>query len=221
MSKQPGGDKVTRYIVIGMVVFIVAVGVIFSFVSSSSKAAPYPSIVSKSEGYGIVFNGDLKNVPKVDIWEDMQCPFCGRFEGVNGPYIQKLIKEKKATIVFHMLSFAGPESVLAANAIACSADEGKFLQYHEYLYATQSPTENSGKWSTEGLLSAGSEVGLTSSTFKSCVADGTYGQWVKNVADDGASKNINATPTVFKDGQKLDGNVVFFDPVAFAKAIEG
>ena len=74
MSKQQGGDKVTRYIVIGMVVFIVAVGVIFSFVSSSSKAAPYPSIVSKSEGYGIVFNGDLKSVPKVDIWEDMQCP---------------------------------------------------------------------------------------------------------------------------------------------------
>jgi protein-disulfide isomerase len=151
----------------------------------------------------------------------MQCPYCARFEGVNGPYIQKLITEKKATIVFHMLSFAGPESVLAANAVACSADEGKFLQYHAYLYANQSPTENSGKWSIEGLLSAGSEVGLTSSTFKSCVADGTYGQWVKNVADDGASKNINATPTVLKDGQKLDGNVVFFDPVAFAKAIEG
>lgn len=221
MAKQSGGDKVTRYIVIGMVVFIVAIGVIFSFVSSSSKAAPYPAIVSKSDGYGVVFNGDLKGVPSIDIWEDFQCPICARFEQSNGAYIQKLITEKKAKVVFHLLSFIGPESILAANAAACSADEGKFLQFHANLYANQSPTENSGRWASEGLLASGEQVGLTSSAFKKCVTDGTYGQWVKNVADDGASNNINSTPTVFKDGKELNRDTEYFDPVAFAKAIEG
>lgn len=221
MSKKQGGDKVTRYIVIGMVIFIVAIGVIFSFVSSSSKAAPYPSIVSKSDGYGVVFNGDLKGVPTVDLWEDFQCPICARFEETNGAYMQKLVTDKKAKIVFHLLSFIGPESILAANAAACAADEGKFLQFHSYLYAHQSPAENTGKWSTEGLVSAGSQVGLTSNNFKKCVTDGTYGQWVKNVADDGASKNINSTPTVFRDGKALNRDTEYFDPAAFAKAVEG
>jgi protein-disulfide isomerase len=56
-----------------------------------------------------------------------QCPVCAQFTQLNGPYIESLIAEKKATVVYHTLSFLGPESVNAANAAACSADEGKFL----------------------------------------------------------------------------------------------
>lgn len=221
MAKQSGGDKITRNIVVGMVVFVVAVGVIFSVVGNRSpKVGSTPSSVSVADGYGITFNGDLKNKPTIDLWEDFQCPVCKQFELTNGAYVQQLVSEKKAKVVYHLLSFIGPESVLAANAGACAADENKFLAFHAYLYATQG-TENSGAWSNAGLISAGANVGLSDSKFKKCVNNGTYSSWVTKIASDGSKKNINATPTVFVNGKEIDRKTQYFNPVAFAAAVEG
>lgn len=219
MAKQSGGDKITRYIVIGMVVFVLVVGVIFSVMGNKASNSAVPSSVSKADGYGIVFNGDLKDVPKIDLWEDLQCPVCKQFEAINGDYIKRVITEKKAKVVYHVLSFLGPESVLAANALACSADEGRFLQFHSYLYKTQG-AENTGVWSNAGLITAGAEAGLSSGKFQSCINNGTYSGWVNDVANDGAAKNINSTPTVFVNGKPLDRNTQYFDATGFAAAVE-
>lgn len=204
-----------------MVVFVVAVGVIFSVMGNRSPGVgSIPSSVSKADGYGITFNADLKNKPTVDLWEDFQCPVCKQFELTNGSYVQQLVSEKKAKVVYHLLSFIGPESVLAANASACAADENKFLAFHAYLYATQG-SENSGAWSNAGLITAGAAVGLTDSKFKKCVNNGTYSSWVTKIANDGQDKKINATPTVFVNGKEIDRKIQYFNPVAFAAAVEG
>lgn len=206
---------------IGMVIFVVAVGVIFSVMGNrSTGGGATPSSVSKADGYGITFNGDLKGKPTIDLWEDFQCPVCKQFELTNGGYIAKLINEKKAKVVYHVLSFIGPESVLAANAGACAADENKFLQLHTYLYLTQG-TENTGTWSNAALITAGSTVGLTDSKFTKCVNNGAYTKWVSNIANDGVNKKINATPTVFVNGKELDRKTQYFDRAAFAAAVEG
>lgn len=220
MAKQSGGDKITRYIVIGMVLFVVAVGLAFSLMGNKTSNGAFPSSVSKSEGYGIVFNGDLAGVPKVDVWEDLQCPVCKQFEATNGDYIKTIITEKKAKVIFHILSFIGPESILAANATACAADEGKFVQLHSYLYKNQGK-ENTGTWSNAGLIQAGAAAGISSGKFKSCVNSGTYTSWVNNVANDGATKNINSTPTIFVNGKAIDRNTQYFDAAGFQAAVEG
>jgi len=221
VAKKSGGDNITRNIVIGMVVFVVAVGVIFSVMGNRAPVVgSTPSSVSAADGYGITFNSDLKNKPTIDLWEDFQCPVCKQFELTNGSYVQQLVAEKKAKVVYHLLSFIGPESILAANAGACAADENKFLAFHANLYATQG-TENSGAWSNTGLLRAGAAVGLSDSKFKKCVNNGTYTKWVSTIANDGQKKNINATPTVFVNGKEINRKTQYFDPVAFAAAVEG
>lgn len=222
MAAKSGGDKITRYIVIGMVVFVVGVGVVFSLLASkSTNSATVPSSVSAKDGYGIVFNGDVTGVPVVDIWEDFQCPVCGKFEYLNGAHIQEIIKEKKAKVVFHVLSFIGPESILAANASACAADEGKFLQLHEYLYKMQSEKENTGIWVSDSLIKAGASVGLNSSAFKDCVNNTKYLDWVQNVAAAAAKRNINSTPTVFVNDKPINRDTDYFDAAAFSKAVQG
>ena len=227
-SKAPQGpDKVTRNLVIGMVVLVVAVGAIFSVISNrENTSAALPSSVSQDEGYGIVFNGDLTGVPVIDIWEDFQCPVCARFEQTNGDYIEKLIEEKKAKVVYHTLSFLGPESVLAANAAACASDENKFLGFHKAFYQNL-PAENSGAVTTDYLVGLGQGVGITSEKFKNCVAGLNYQGWVNNVAAAGSEKNVNSTPTVFINGKEIRRGTSgtdlgeYFDPSAFAKAVEG
>ena len=220
-TSSAGGDKFTRNLVIAMVALVVIVGAGFSyFGSKGSESAAVPSSVSKADGYGIVFNADVPNVPTIDIYEDFQCPVCARFAGINGETIAKAIEEKKAKVVYHMLSFLGTESILAANASACAADEDKFLAFHKAFYANQ-PAENAGAINATFLKSIGAAVGITSDKFSTCVDNGGYSDWVKNVAEAGAKANVNSTPTVFVNGKELDRNTEYFNVEAFAKAIAG
>ncbi len=64
MATNSGADKGTRNLVIVMVLFIVAVGVIFSLISSrSNSTAAIPAAVSEADGYGIVLNPE--STPKI------------------------------------------------------------------------------------------------------------------------------------------------------------
>ena len=208
MSKkqQPGKDNFTRNLVIAVVLGVTLIMLVPTLLSKQTKSdAKIPASVSADRGYGIVFNGELTGVPVIDIYEDFQCPVCAQFEAAQGDYLEKLIADKKATVVYHTLSFLGPESIAAANAAACSADEGKFLDYHKMLYLTQ-PKENSGAWTNASLAAAGQSVGISSQKFTNCVSKGTYADWVSNVAAEGAKKNVNSTPTIFINDKKSREN---------------
>jgi protein-disulfide isomerase len=221
MATAKKKDNVTRNLVIGMVVLVVAVTVGVSLSSNKAKeSAAVPSSVDKAEGYGIVFNKGLADVPKIDIWEDFQCPVCRDFEVVNNKQIREWIEAKKVTAVFHPLSFIGAESAYMANAAACSADEGKFLQYHEALYANQAEAENSGKWNAATLIALGANLKISSKSFTDCVTNGKYQDWVTNVANDGASKNVDSTPTVFINGKEMERlQKNYFDAGTFEKLV--
>ena len=219
-NQKPGKDNFTRNLVIAVVVGVVLIMLVPTLLSKQTNtSAKIPASVSADRGYGIVFNGDLKGVPVLDIYEDFQCPVSAQFEKLQGDYIESLISAKKATVVYHTLSFLGPESVNAANAAACSADQGKFLQYHRALYANQ-PQENTGVWSTDVLGVLGQAAGIMSKKFTSCVNDMAYQGWVNNVAAAGAKANVNSTPTVFINGKEIDRKTEYFDAAKFKAAVE-
>lgn len=221
MAKQPGKDNFTRNLVIAVVVGVLLIMLVPTLLSrQTDSSASIPANVSADRGYGVVFNEELTGVPVVDIYEDFQCPVCAQFTQLNGPYIESLIAEKKATVVYHTLSFLGPESVNAANAAACSADEGKFLEFHRLLMMNQK-AENSGAWDNTFLASLGQTAGITSQKFSSCVNKGEYLGWVSNVAAAGAKANVNSTPTVFVNGKEIDRNASeYFDAAKFKAAVE-
>jgi protein-disulfide isomerase len=222
MSKkqQPGKDNFTRNLVIAVVLGVTLIMLVPTLLSKQTNSdAKIPASVSADRGYGIVFNGELTGVPVIDVYEDFQCPVCAQFEAAQGDYLEALIADKKATVVYHTLSFLGPESIAAANAAACSADEGKFLDYHKMLYLTQ-PKENSGAWTNASLAAAGQSVGISSQKFTNCVSKGTYGDWVSNVAAEGAKKNVNSTPTVFINGKELTRGNAYYDRNQFQAAVE-
>lgn len=219
-KEKPGKDNFTRNLVVTVVVGVLLIMLVPTLLSKKTDtSAKIPAAVSADRGYGIVFNGELTGVPVLNIYEDFQCPVCAQFEKLQGDYIESLIAEKKATVVYHTLSFLGPESVNAANAAACSADQGKFLQYHRALYANQ-PQENTGVWSTDVLGILGQAAGITSKEFTSCVNDMSYQGWVNNVAAAGAKANVNSTPTVFINGKEIDRQSEYFDAAKFKAAVE-
>jgi len=234
MAKQQAksGDNVTRWIVIAMVSLVVVTGVVFSIFSQNSKESaslaaldgfePKGAVVSTIDvdnGSAITFNPGLAKT--VDIWEDPQCPVCKYFEDANNEYIDSLIREKKATVRFHVLSFLGDESVRAANASFCAAVENKYIDFHKALYRVQSPLENSGFWSNETLVAIGSKVGITSEKFAKCVNEGQKVDLVKANYDSMPKYGVQGTPTVFIDGKLWERKSSDFNLDEFRSAVEG
>ncbi len=234
MAKQQAksGDNVTRWIVIAMVSLVVVTGVVFSIFSQNSKEAEslaaldgfkskgaIVSTIDADNGSAITFNPGLAKT--VDVWEDPQCPVCKYFEDANGEYIDSLIRDKKATVRFHVLSFLGDESVRAANASFCAAEEGQYIDFHKALYRVQSPLENSGFWSNDTLVAIGNKVGITSEKFAKCVNDGQKVDLVKTNYDSMSKYGVQGTPTVFIDGKLWERKASDFNLDEFRAAVEG
>ena len=232
MAKQAKAqDNTTRWIVIGMVLLVVITGVVFSLMSQSNKEnaslaaldgtklkAAVTATIDTANGSAIVLNAGQTKV--LDVWEDPQCPICKNFEDANGDYIESLVRDKKATVRFHVLSFLGDESVRAANASFCAADEGQYLDFHHALYAVQSPLENSGFWSNEKLIAIGKKIGISSTKFSDCVTKGSKIALVKANYDSMEKFGVKGTPTVFINGKLWERKSPDFNLAEFKAAVE-
>jgi protein-disulfide isomerase len=233
MAKQQvkSGDNVTRWIVIAMVLLVVVTGVVFSLMSQNTKEnaslaaldgtklkPAVTSTIDVTNGSAIVLNPGTTKV--IDVWEDPQCPVCKNFEDANGDYLDSLIRDKKATVRFHVLSFLGDESVRAANASFCAAEEGQYLDFHHALYAVQSPLENSGFWSNEKLLAIGKKIGISTATFADCVTKESKLDLVKANYDSMPSFGVKGTPTVFINGKLWERKSADFNVAEFSTAVQ-
>jgi len=202
--------KQTRVTILAVIAIVAVVGIAFQVLSSGGdEQARIPAGASAAEGYGIVFNPDATTT--VDIWEDPQCPACKTFKTASGELLDTLARDGRAKVVFHPLSFLGDESKIAANAQGCAADAGKFLEFHSVMYDNQPTGENTKSWNKDAMIELGAQAGITSEAFKSCVRDETFKGWVRNVADDGAKRNVNQTPTLWFNAREVDRNA-YLDP---------
>ncbi len=218
-NSKGGKDNFTRNLVIAVVVGVVLIMLVPTLLSNRTNTeAAAPISASAENGYGVVFNKELVDVPFIEIYEDFQCPACGRFDAIAGEYIQDLIATKKAKVAYHTLSFLGPESQLAANAAGCAADQGKFLDFHKLLFANQ-PSENAGTWSTSFFSNLSLVLGISDKAYDECVANNKYKDWVVNVANEGAKRNINSTPTVLINGKEIDRNLAYSSLGEFMLAV--
>lgn len=233
MAKQveKSADNTTRWIVIAMVALVIVTGVVFSLLGQSSKEnasiaaldgftlkPAVTSSIDKANGSAILYDNGA--VTTIDVWEDPQCPVCKFFTDANGDYLDSLIREKKATVRYHVLSFLGDESVRAANASFCAADEGQYLDFHKALYAIQSPVENSGFWSSETLVKIGKKIGINSPVFDSCVTKGSKVDLVQAHSDSMAKYGVQGTPTVFINGKLWERTSNGFSLDEFRTAVE-
>jgi protein-disulfide isomerase len=233
MAKQAAktADNTTRWIVIAMVALVVVTGVVFSLFGQSDKTTAslsgldgiklkpaVTSTIDTANGSAISFDNGAATT--IDIWEDSQCPVCKLFEDANGAYVESLIREKKANVRYHVLSFLGDESVRAANASFCAADEGQYLDFQKAIYAVQSTVENSGFWSNETLVEMGKKIGITSTKFEDCVTKGSKVDLVQANSESMSKFGVQGTPTVFINGKKWERTQNAFVLDEFKAAVE-
>jgi protein-disulfide isomerase len=146
----------------------------------------------------------------IDAYEDFLCPFCRMFEERSGATLHRLVDEELATVVYHPLGFLDRASTTAyssraAAASGCAADRGRFLAFHDILYANQPPEAGPGL-SDEELIALGAQVGLTDDGFATCVTEHAHLPWVAYVTERAIARGVSGTPTVMVEGVNIPAN---------------
>ncbi|MBI2545514.1 MAG: DsbA family protein [Candidatus Aenigmarchaeota archaeon] len=144
---------------------------------------------------------------KISIIEfgDYQCPFCERFFQQTEPQIlQNYVNTGKAKFYFMDFQFLGTDSQTLGQGAWCANDQGKYYEYHDYIYSHQGQ-ENMG-WATPDKVKimTSNITGLDTQQFGSCLDSNKYASRVQELTKLGQANGVSGTPTVFignpKDG---------------------
>ncbi len=137
----------------------------------------------------------------LDVWSDYQCPFCQRFATTwESALSDKYVAQGKLRIVYRDYAFIGSESVSAAIAARAADQQGKYWQYHDYLFANQNG-ENKGWFSDGRLQSIAQAIGLDIASFNAARNDASFRTAVLNESAQGHALGITGTPTLAINGQ--------------------
>lgn len=224
--KRSGGggpDLLSRPYLIGVSVLIVALAVILGIVMAMGGGSSNSDAVKKLQEERDNLPLDLANGTKLGKddapiklteFADYQCPFCLQFAAEQEPeLIEKFVKTGKVQLIYRNNPILGKngESVRAAVAGYCAADENKFWQYHNKLFtvqaeAGQSPSNERidvGRFSDTNLKKYADEIGLDRTKFDSCLGSPDTLAKVtedKRLAD---QNGITGTPGFLVNGQRL------------------
>jgi protein-disulfide isomerase len=132
----------------------------------------------------------------IEIWADYQCPYCGLFtHGIEPSLVRGFAATGQAIIRFRDFAFLGQESLDAAVASRCADRQGRFWEFHDLLYASQSG-ENQGAFATGNLVKLAEFAGLDTAAFGACLADTTVAGAVMDETSAGRDLGVSSTPTI-------------------------
>lgn len=201
-------EQMNKYLIPGAIVFagvVIAVAVFYSVNSPSrpntgndktAAVAALPALTSSDFVLG------EQNAPVTVVeYGDFQCPFCGKFFKDTEPVLREnYIKTGKIKFIYRDFAFLGQESLWAANAARCAGEQGKFWEYHDYLYNNQSG-ENQGAFSKNNLKGFATALGLEKDKFNTCLDSDKYLEEIKKQTKAGGEAGVSGTPAVFISGK--------------------
>jgi len=132
-------------------------------------------------------------------FSDFQCPHCLAAQ----PTIKGLLDKYKDKVRLgyrdYPLRQIHPQAQQAAEASRCAAEQGKFWEYHDLMYADQSKLDD--RWLNEHAATVGLNVGV----FSACLASGKFKPGVEEDLQTGVTAGVSGTPAFYINGVLLTG----------------
>jgi protein-disulfide isomerase len=149
--------------------------------------------------------------PSVTIVEfsDFECPFCKQAQGVLSQIVESYGREIR--LVFKHLPLEGHRNSLpAARAAYCAAEQERFWQFHDALF-------DAGNLSPPVFEQIASELGLGLPKFQECVASERSRAAIVKDIEAARLLRIESTPTFVVNGKVIKGALSFAE---FQRMIE-
>jgi len=136
-----------------------------------------------------------ENAPVTIIeYSDFECPFCSQFHPTMLEVMKNYDGKVKWIFRHFPLSFH-PSAQPAANASECAAEQGKFWEFADQLFANQDSLGD------EFYKKVAGDLKLNMNQFNTCLTSGKYKDKVATQAQDGASAGVSGTPGSFVIGK--------------------
>jgi len=196
-------ERRSRLITIGIITVVAAL-LVFAIVWPQIR--PIADVVSAEPISRPVVDrntaGDPNAPIKIEEFADFQCPFCERFFDQTEPLLMEhyvdtgkvlFVYRSMGNFVSQNLGGARSESQDSAAAAYCAADQGKFWEMHDALFANVLG-EDVGSFTDRRLQAIAESVGLDMTEFNECYNSGKYADEVQQDFEDGQAAGINGTP---------------------------
>lgn len=178
---------------------------------TTAEPRTYPA-----EGSDGTYLGDPNAPVKIEVFEDFQCPACKQFgDSVETQIITQmkdLIESGKVYYHFRQYPFiddnaAYHESDKAALASMCAAEQGKFWQMKETIFANWKG-ENQGNFTDRRLQAMAQAIGLDMGKYNDCYDSNKYKAEIDADYEAGKKMGVSGTPSLFINGELLSPGFV-------------
>jgi len=227
----PAAVIVAGLLISASVIFVGSGGTASLFRAPGASVAPQataggaqpPIDTSKLEDGEDPVLGNAKAKVTIVEFSDFQCPYCRSFFNDTFGLLKKTyIDTGKVRLVFRdfPLTTLHPAARPTALAGACAAEQGKFWEFHDAVFAGQDKKDPSGNTVTFGvsdIKSWVSAIGLDMTKFNQCLDSEKYGSEVDRDQADGTALGVSGTPSFFINGTGLVGAQPF---AAFQQVID-
>jgi protein-disulfide isomerase len=194
-EKRQREEQRNRMISIGA---MVVGALLVAWILIASLKPPQIAEFTSFERPNVDFNstGDANAPITITEYSDYQCPYCKKFaDETEKQLVEIYVASGQVRFVFRSFGlFIGSESQDAAEAAYCAADQGKFWDFHDILFANHTG-ENVGDYTNRKLQAFGDTLGLDMDAFNSCLDSGKYTDLVTQDGIDGQAAGIKATPS--------------------------
>lgn len=178
----------------------IAAGTVSAHLLADEPGGLTPSVVLEGGSERL---GDASAPITVVEYGDYQCTYCYRFHRDTLPQLMEYVESGRVSIVFQDFPLNGEDSVLAAEASRCAADQGEYWQYHDQLYRNWAG-ERTGWVTRQALESFAAEAGVDVASFGQCLDDREHRQAVLESYERGSGLGIDATPSfLIFDGREV------------------
>ena len=147
--------------------------------------------------------GDITKAKVVLVeYSDFECPFCSR----HHPSMVQAMEEYGDDIAWvyrHFPLSFHPQARPSALASECAAEQGKFWEYADELFANQDQLGDAYYTQLAG------ELGLNTGEFTECYESERYADIVDADQATGATAGVSGTPATFVNGVLVSGAVPY------------
>jgi len=154
--------------------------------------------------------GDAKAKVTIIEFGDYQCPSCRMFWREVEPRLKKeYIDTGKVKLVFADFPIVQihPEAILAAMAVDCAGDQGKYWQYHDKVFREQDNRDQDEviRFKAADLKKWARDIGLETAAFNECLDSARYKDDVAKDKAAGDRLRIRGTPTFLINRRVIGG----------------
>lgn len=143
--------------------------------------------------------GNTKAPVMIVEFSDFGCSFCQKAESTLSTLLARYPGQLKISYRDFPLPELHPDAEIAAEASHCAAEQGKYWQYHDVLFA------HLGEQGHDDLIAYAKDLGLDDEGFAVCLSAGRYRPQVQQDIQLALRSGVLSTPSFFVNGTFVHG----------------